>query len=159
MDSPGVIQAISRFYNLDPELIDIDVVTLMGTWGTLAAAQVNPVPFQFEPGYDHVIWGLGAFIQLNDDNNLSDNTRVEFNIFTSWENKQIFTRALNFGAFTSTQGSANPIYLLPGFKKLQDRTRINVKFTPSEFDNGWLGSDIQLGVLIYGARLNLKDQG
>lgn len=157
MDTSGVIAGIARLYNLDPALIGIEMVTLMSVWSSTAANIVQPSVFQFEPGYDHVIFGIGAFKQLNDGNDPADNTRVEFQLNFSWENKPEFGTPLNFGAFTTTQGTANPIYLLPGFKKLQDRTTIITKFTASQFDNTWAGVDCVLGVILFGARLNTKE--
>jgi hypothetical protein len=159
MDTSGVIRALARFYELDPKALDIEAVTFMGVWSATAANIVQPTPYQFEPGADHVIWGIGAFKQLTAAPSGGDNTRVEFNLTVSWQNKQIFSQNLNFGAFTTSEGHPEPIYLLPGFKKVPDRTRIVCNFAAAPVDGTYLGDDSQYGVIIYGARLNIQQQG
>jgi hypothetical protein len=148
----NVLKTLGDLYGLPPEAIDINVVTMIGSWAG-PASFTNPVPYDFEVGYDHLIWGIGAFIQNPTDNPVNF-TKVEFNLYNSFENKTLFQKPLNCGAFFSTLGAPSKVNPLPAFKKLPDRTTIQVRFSEAAGAAGWSGAAKVIGIVLYGAKIN-----
>jgi hypothetical protein len=148
----NILKTLGDLYGLPPEVIDLDVVTLMGVWAG-PTSFTNPTPYDFQVGYDHILWGIGAFIQ-NPTDNPQNYTKLEFNLYNSFENKEMFQRPINCGAFFSTLGCPDKVNALPAFKKLPDRTTITVRLSAAAGAAAWSGAAKSVGILLYGAKIN-----